>query len=74
MPIPVAGLAGDDLELGAGDLRAVEQLHRRQVSEEQLRKACRQQHGRCDIDLGKQPDFLLSRARALTTPNPSLTP
>jgi hypothetical protein len=27
MPIPVAGLAGDDLDLGDGDVRAVEQLH-----------------------------------------------
>ena len=38
MAIPVAGLAGDDLDLGDGDLRAAEDLHRRQVSEEQLRK------------------------------------
>jgi signal transduction histidine kinase len=34
MAIPVAGVAGDDLALGDGDLRAAEQLHRRQVSEE----------------------------------------
>jgi GTP cyclohydrolase I len=38
MPIPVAGLAGDDLDHGEGELSAVEQLHRRQVTEEQLRK------------------------------------
>jgi GTP cyclohydrolase I len=38
MPIPVAGVAGDDLDLGDGELQAAEQLHRRQVSEEQLRK------------------------------------
>ena len=38
MSLTVAGLAGDDLDLEDGDLRAAEQLHRRQVSEEQLRK------------------------------------
>jgi GTP cyclohydrolase IA len=38
MPIPVAGVAGDDLELGDGELQAAEHLHRRQVSDEQLRK------------------------------------
>lgn len=38
MPRPVAGLGGDDLDLGDGELQAAEQLHRRQVSEEQLRK------------------------------------
>lgn len=38
MPIPVAGVAGDDLDLADGDIRAAEQLCRRQVSEEQLRK------------------------------------
>ena len=37
MPLPVAGLAGDDLDLD-GDLRAAEQLHRRQIADEQLRK------------------------------------
>jgi GTP cyclohydrolase I len=34
----VAGLVGDDLDLDDGDLCAVEHLHHRQVSEEQLRK------------------------------------
>jgi len=38
MSLTVAGLGGDDLDLEDGDLRAAEQLHRRQVSEEQLRK------------------------------------
>jgi GTP cyclohydrolase I len=38
MPIPAAGLAGDGLDLGDGELQAAEQLQRRQVSEEQLRK------------------------------------
>ena len=38
MAITVAGLGGDDLDLEDGDLRAAEQLHRRRVSEEQLRK------------------------------------
>ncbi len=38
MPIPVAGVAGDELELEDGELQAAEHLHRRQVSEEQLRK------------------------------------
>ena len=34
MAIPVAGVAGDNLALGDGDLRAAEQVPRRQVSEE----------------------------------------
>jgi len=34
----VGGLAGDSLDLEDGDLRAAEQLHQRQISEEQLRK------------------------------------
>ena len=38
MSLTVAGLGGDDLDLEDGDLRAAEQLHRRQISEEQLRK------------------------------------
>jgi GTP cyclohydrolase I len=38
MSLSAAGLAGDDLVLEDGDLRAAEQLHRRQISEEQLRK------------------------------------
>jgi GTP cyclohydrolase I len=38
MAIPVAGVAGDDLDLGDGELQAAEQLHHRQVLEEQLRK------------------------------------
>lgn len=38
MPKTIAGLAGDDLDMESEDLRAAEQLHRRQVSEEQLRK------------------------------------
>jgi GTP cyclohydrolase I len=36
--LTVGGLAGDGLELEDDDLRAAEQLHRRQISEEQLRK------------------------------------
>ena len=38
MAITVGGLGGDGLDLEDGDLRAAEQLHRRQISEEQLRK------------------------------------
>ena len=38
MAITVGGLAGDSLDLDDGDLRAAEQLHRRQISDEQLRK------------------------------------
>lgn len=38
MSIPIAGVAGDDLDLGDSELQAAEQLHRRQVLEEQLRK------------------------------------
>src|SRR5437773_1001014 len=38
MPTTVAGLAGEVLDLEGRDLEAAEQLHRRQVSEEQLRK------------------------------------
>lgn len=38
MPATVAGLGGDDLELGNGELCAAEQLHRRHVSDEQMRK------------------------------------
>jgi signal transduction histidine kinase len=38
MAIPVAGVAGDDPVLRGGDLRAAEQLHRRQVSEEAIGK------------------------------------
>jgi GTP cyclohydrolase I len=38
MSLTVAGLTGDDLDLEDRALRAAEQLHRRQVSEEQLRK------------------------------------
>src|SRR5262249_44515704 len=37
MSLPIDGLAGDDLDLGDRALRAAQQLHRRQVSEEQLR-------------------------------------
>jgi GTP cyclohydrolase I len=36
--LTVGGLAGDGLELEDDDLRAAEQLHRRQISDEQLRK------------------------------------
>src|SRR6516225_5813221 len=38
MAITVGGLAGDSLDLEDGGLLAAEQLHRRQISEEQLRK------------------------------------
>jgi hypothetical protein len=38
MAVTVGGLAGDSLDVENGDLRAVEQLPRRQISEEQLRK------------------------------------
>ena len=38
MAITVGGLGGDSLDLDDDDLRAAEQLHRRQISEEQLRK------------------------------------
>lgn len=34
----IAGLGGDDLELGNGELCAAEQLHHRHVSDEQMRK------------------------------------
>jgi hypothetical protein len=37
-PVTVAGLAGDDLDGEDIDVRASEHLHRRSVSEEQLRK------------------------------------
>lgn len=38
MSATVAGLGGDDPELGNGELSAAEQLHRRHVSDEQMRK------------------------------------
>jgi hypothetical protein len=38
MSVTVAGLGGNAMDLEAGDLRAAEHLHRRQVSEEQWRK------------------------------------
>jgi GTP cyclohydrolase IA len=37
-PVTVGGLAGDDLEGGDSDVRACEQLHRRHVSDYELRK------------------------------------
>jgi GTP cyclohydrolase I len=38
MSLTVAGLAGDGLDLEDGDVLAAEQLHLRQISEEQMRK------------------------------------